>query len=120
MELMNFLKRLKRYRYILVFVPVVTAIIAFFIARKLPNKYVSHARIASTIADKSKQLVTATSQGEAEIAQEFDNLLQTLTLNKVIDRVSYKLILNDLQSPMPFRKASNNIEVLTPEQRKAA
>lgn len=120
MELKNFLKRLKRYKYILIFVPIATAIIAFLIARKLPNNYVSHARIASTISDKSKQLVSQTSRGEVEIAQEFDNLLQTLTLNKVIDRVSYKLILNDLESPIPFKKPSGNIAKLTPGQRKSA
>jgi succinoglycan biosynthesis transport protein ExoP len=119
MELMNFLKRLKRYRYILIFVPIATAVIAFFIARGMPNKYVSHARLASTVADKSQQLVSQSSQEESKIAAEFDNLLQTLTLNKVIDRVSYKLILNDLETQTPFRKPSASLEELTPEQRKS-
>jgi polysaccharide biosynthesis transport protein len=114
MELVNFFKRLKRYKNILILVPLVTAIIAFFISRSLPDKYISHARLASALADKSQQLVNSdNSQEESKMNVEFDNLLQTLTLNKIIDRVSYKLILHDLQSSVPFRKPGKLISNLT-------
>ncbi|MES2703272.1 MAG: lipopolysaccharide biosynthesis protein [Bacteroidota bacterium] len=120
MELTNFLKKLKRYKGILIFVPILTGIIAFFISRNLPDKYVSHARLASAMADKSQQLVSGNAQEDSKINLEFDNLLQTLTLNKIMDRVSYKLILHDLDSTKPFRKPSAELAALSPQAKEEA
>jgi polysaccharide biosynthesis transport protein len=120
MELMNFLRSLKRYKAILIFVPLLTGILAFFVAMQLPDKYISHARLASSLADKSQQLNDENNQQDFKVNQEFDNLLQTLTLNKVVDRVSYKLILHDLQTKTPFRRPGKQISELTPSERNDA
>lgn len=115
MELMNFWKRLKRHSAILILIPVITAIIAFFVSLKLPDKYISHARLASAAADKTQQLVGQNDQPEeSKLSLEFDNLLQTLTLNKIIDRVSYKLILHDLTDKTPFRSPSKLLKEMSP------
>jgi polysaccharide biosynthesis transport protein len=121
MELMNFLKRLKRYYAVLIFVPLITAIIAFLISLNLPDKYISHARISSATADKSQQLIgDQQQQEESKINLEFDNLLQTMTLNKVIDRVSYKLMLHDLDEANAFRKPSKLVKELSADDRSKA
>jgi uncharacterized protein involved in exopolysaccharide biosynthesis/Mrp family chromosome partitioning ATPase len=119
MELMNFLKNLKRYKAVLILVPIATAIAAFLISRNLPDKYISHARLASSSADKSQQLVSEKQQEESKINLEFNNLLQTLTLNKIMDRVSYKLILHELQAT-PFRTPSKLMKEMSPEKKQIA
>jgi len=106
MELSNFIKSLKRYRLMLILVPVLTAIASAIIVRYMPEKFTSRARLSAAAADKSQQLVGDNLQQESKVTQEFDNLLQTLTLNKITDRVSYKLILHDLKGDNPFRKLS--------------
>jgi succinoglycan biosynthesis transport protein ExoP len=120
MELMNFFKSLKRHRTILILVPVLISIIAYFVSKHMPDKYVSHARLASSVADKSQQLINEGPTEESKVNLEFDNLLQTLTLNKVMDRVSYKLMLHDLDSATPFRKLTPVVTELTPAQREKA
>jgi uncharacterized protein involved in exopolysaccharide biosynthesis/Mrp family chromosome partitioning ATPase len=120
MELKIFYNRLKRYKTLLILVPLFTGIIAFFLSRKVPDQYVSHARLASSMADKFQQLVSNNSEGEAKMNFEFNNLMQTLTLNKIVDRVSYKLILHDLDTAVPFRKHSGIIKELSRAQRSEA
>lgn len=113
MELKLFFARLKRYRALLILVPLFTGILAYVLSKRMPDEYVSHARLASAIADKSQQLVSNTSTEESKVNLEFNNLLQTLTLNKIVDRVSYKLILHDLDTVEPFRKRSKLVKSLS-------
>ncbi|MCD6011763.1 MAG: family ATPase [Flavipsychrobacter sp.] len=109
MELLNFLKSLKRYRAVLILVPLVTAIASYIIAKKLPDKYVSNARLTSSIADRSQQLVNDNSQPDSRVSEEFDNLLQTITMDKILDQVSYKLMIHDLENNSAFRKSAKSL-----------
>lgn len=108
MELSKFLKILKRHRFTLLVIPLITVIITYFLVRQLPSIYVSKARIATGLADQSKQILTVQDVlQESKTNQEFSNVLQMMQMKTVYDRVSYKLILHDLTQPVPFKKPSS-------------
>ena len=97
MELSKFLNSLKRHRFTLLVIPLITVIITYFLVRQLPSNYSSKARIATGLADQSKQIVTVQDVlQESKINQEFSNVLQMMQMKTVYDQVSYKLILHDL------------------------
>ena len=107
-EIVKFYQFLLRYRIVLIVVPVITVIIAYFLVRNLPNVYVSTAQIATGIVDNTQPSVFAQASGlqESKINQDFSNLLQMMQMERIVGQVSYKLILNDLTTSKPFRPKS--------------
>lgn len=121
MELAKFLRIIARNKYILIAVPLVTVIITFFLVRKLPNQYVSTCRIATGIVDQTQpQLQDNIFMQESKINQEFSNLIEMMQLKRIIDQVSYKLILHDLTSDKPFKPLSQEIKDLNAAAKKHA
>jgi succinoglycan biosynthesis transport protein ExoP len=120
-ELNKFFSLLKRYRLILIVVPIITVIITYFLVRNLPNSYISQAQIATGIVDETKPnlLNEATPQAQ-QVVQEFSNLIALMRMNKMLDQVSYKLIIHDLTSSKPFRKGSTELSSLTEPQKRHA
>src|SRR5438045_9693664 len=97
-ELTDFLKLLLKRKYILIGVPLIAIIITYFLVRNMPDTYSSKARIATGIMDNSGQLPGEGTKQESEINQEFNNLVQMMLLKKMVDQVSYQLIMHDLDS----------------------
>lgn len=97
-EFVQFLKLLQRNKITLILVPLITVILCYFLVRRLPDTFESHARIATGLVDKTDQVVTkAKDEQEQQIARKFESLIQVLRLKRTIDQVSYRLILNDLK-----------------------
>ncbi|MDF3077647.1 MAG: lipopolysaccharide biosynthesis protein [Sphingobacteriaceae bacterium] len=120
-EIKQYFQLLFRNRYILVLVPIITLVITYFLVRNLPDEYQSQAQIATGIVDETKSNISGeSSQGESDINREFSNLIEMMKMKKIIDQVSYKLILHDLVSPRPFRSYSTEIKELTPAEKKNA
>jgi polysaccharide biosynthesis transport protein len=120
-EVLEFLKTLKRRKAILTIVPLVTIVVALLLVRQLPNTYISKTRLATGIADRSQQLLLQDNpfQHESRVNQEFNNLIETIQLNDILDKVSYSLMLHDLQDKKPYREPSSAIEKLTATERSA-
>lgn len=107
MELKEFFKLLVKYKHVLVIVPLVTVIISFFLVRNLEDEYVSSSKIATGIVDETRQLLDplASNIQETKVYGQFSNLMEVMQLKKMIDMVSYQLIIHDLENPKaPFRK----------------
>ncbi|MCF0041861.1 exopolysaccharide transport family protein [Dyadobacter fanqingshengii] len=97
-EFVQFLKLLQRNKITLILVPLITVILCYFLVRRLPDTFESHARIATGLVDKTDQVVTkAKDEQDQQIARKFESLIQVLRLKRTIDQVSYRLILNDLK-----------------------
>jgi succinoglycan biosynthesis transport protein ExoP len=120
-EVSKFLTLLKRYRLVLIIVPVLIVIITFFLVKNIPNSYVSQAQIATGIVDETKQnlLDQATPQAQ-QVVQEFSNIIAVMRLKKILDKVSYKLAIHDLSSPKPFKPKNNELVALNAKERKHA
>jgi len=107
-EVFKFLNLVRKYRLILIIVPIITIIITFFLVRNLANSYISQAQIATGIVDESQQqsvLIQAVTNRD-QVAQKFSNLVEIMKMNRVLNQVSYQLMLHDLTSPNHFRKES--------------
>ncbi|MGL6068758.1 MAG: hypothetical protein ACRC0I_08360, partial [Sediminibacterium sp.] len=118
MQLSKFIKLLYKRKYVLVVVPLVAVIITYFLVRKLPDSYKSHARISTGLVDESQQILSSEilSQ-ELKIQQGFSNLIEILRLKKTFDQLSYRLIIHDLTDKKPYRPASKLVKQLNPSAR---
>lgn len=97
-EFVQFLRLLQRNKITLILVPLITVILCYFLVRRLPDTFESHARIATGLVDKTDQVVTkAKDEQDQQIARKFESLIQVMRLKRTIDQVSYRLILNDLK-----------------------
>ena len=118
MDLMKFLRALYRRRLLLVCIPVVTVIITYFLVRYLPDQFESKSRIATGIVDQSQNVLNKNDEQESKISQEFSNLTQMMMLNKIVNQVSYKLIIHDLTSDKPFKVQSKLLKTVSADKRK--
>ncbi|WP_159467676.1 lipopolysaccharide biosynthesis protein [Dyadobacter sp. 3J3] len=98
-EFLLFIRLLQRNKVTLILVPLITVIVCYFLVQELPDSYKSHARIATGLVDKTDQVITESKdEQDSEIARKFESLMQMMRLKKIVDQVSYRLILNDLKS----------------------
>lgn len=122
MDLSSFIKVLLRHKYTLILVPLATVIITFFLVRNQPDSYLSNAQIATGIVDQTIKTLSASSDvlQDAQVGQEFGNLMAIMRSKKVLDQVSYQLMIHDLTSKTPFRKPSKTLETMNASARKHA
>lgn len=121
MEVKNFLKLVKKYIYLVIGVPVITAIVAYFIVRQLPDTYISKGSIATNIVAQSTQqeiLSSIDNLQESRVTQQFSNLIESMRMKRIMDLVSYQLIIHDLSENDPFLPLSKDIKALSPAQKK--
>ncbi|MDB5011840.1 MAG: hypothetical protein JWQ25_42, partial [Daejeonella sp.] len=118
MELGNFFKLLSKHKLTLIIIPLLTIIISFFLVKNLPNIYISESPISTGLVDQTQQILNsdATTQ-ESQINQEFDNLIEMMRLKRVLNQVSYQLILHDLTTKQTFKKPTVQIEDLNADAR---
>ena len=124
-EIKKFTSIIRKHLLTLIVVPIISVIITFFLVRNIPNSYVSEAQIATGIVDETQQyqqqsLGIAGLLPSDQVNQEFSNLITMMKMKKIIDQVSYKLILHDLTSKNPFREPSKEVRYLNPSARKHA
>ncbi len=125
MELGGYLSLLYRHRFTLIIVPILTIIITYFLVRNQPENYTSEAQVATGIVDKTQQALndnttTGGSPGQDQITQDFDNLIEIIHSKKMLDQVSYQLMMHDLTSPDPFRKPCKLMTQMNREAREHA
>ncbi|RKD14306.1 lipopolysaccharide biosynthesis protein [Pelobium manganitolerans] len=117
-ELKKFYNLLYRFRFIVIAVPLITIIIAYFLVRNLADQYVSEGQIATGIVDETQILTNAADKQESSVVREFSNLIEIMKLEKIINLVSYQLIIHDLTAEKPFRDLSPKIKDLAEVDRR--
>lgn len=123
MEFTNFLKVLWKHKNLLIIIPLVTITVSYFLVKNLADKYISTSQIATGIIDESRHLLDKESNSavqEQQINQGFSNLIEIMKLKKLINQVSYQLILHDLTSPTPFKAPSKLFTTMNAAARKHA
>ncbi|KAA8482802.1 uncharacterized protein involved in exopolysaccharide biosynthesis [Arcticibacter tournemirensis] len=120
-EIAKFLRLLKKHRLTLIIIPLIAVIITYFLVRNLPDSYTSQARISTGIVDDTQQseLIDGLAPRGQQVNQEFSNLMEMMRLKKMIDQVSYKLILHDF-TEKPFRNYSKWMRELPESSKKHA
>jgi succinoglycan biosynthesis transport protein ExoP len=116
MELSSYLALLGRYKFTIIIIVLASVIGSYFLVKNLPDEYISSTQIATGIVDASKHLLDKDANAAAQqeqVNQEFNNLQEILKLKKLIDNVSYQLIIHDLSNPNPFRKLNHQFKNLS-------
>ena len=107
MDLVRFTKILLRRKSLLLTVPMLGMILAFYLTRNTPDTYKSETTLAAGIIDDTKISIeenTAEKTSTFVIATKFSNIIELIKSKSVIDLVSYELLIHDLNSKYPFRK----------------
>lgn len=118
-EIKKFLRLLKRHRFTIIIIPVISVVITYFLVRNQPNSYLSQARIATGLVDDTQQssFLDEVSPRGQEITQEFSNIVEMMRMKKILDQVSYSLMIHDLTLNRPFRPLSTAVRDLNPAMR---
>jgi len=119
-EFYKFLAILKRYKWVLVIVPIVAVLITYFLVRNQPNTYISQAQLSTGIADDKQNTVFSQVLPGEQVNQEFANLMEMVKMKKVLDQVSYLLILNDLKSDKVFKEPSSLMKTVNIDAKRHA
>lgn len=117
MDIKAFFKLINRYKWILIFVPIVAVVVTYLLVKRLPKTYASEAQIATGLVDQSKQ-VGVTSTDYFKTNQQFSSIIEKMKMRKITSILSYKLILHDLLDPKnSFTKYSEKLDSLSAADR---
>ncbi|HVW97015.1 MAG TPA: AAA family ATPase [Mucilaginibacter sp.] len=116
MEISAYFKLLRKYIFVILIVVIATIVASYFLVKNLPDQFVSRTQIATGIVDASSHLLDKDNNPNAQsdqINREFSNLIEIIKLKKLIDQVSYQLIIHDLTSSTPFRHLNHDFKDLS-------
>ncbi|WEK21198.1 MAG: lipopolysaccharide biosynthesis protein [Candidatus Pedobacter colombiensis] len=113
MDIKKFLKLLFKYKWLVILVPVIAVTITYFLVRNLPNEYNAQVKLSTGLLDQSKQVITEQNTDFFKISQQFSNIMEKLKMKKMLNILSYNLIIHDLSDPAKsFRKYSKKVDSL--------
>lgn len=105
MDIWSFLRVLFRRKWLIITVTLTAVLATFFITKKLPQDYKSKATLATGItANTDLSMEEDGSSNPYVISTRFSNLIEQIHSRRIINLLSYRLILHDLQSNQPFRE----------------
>lgn len=126
MNIREFLKLMRKYRWLIISVPTLTLMITFFFIKNLPKEYRSEAKISTGLLDPSRQ-VASELQGYSgpdiiiKLNQQFTTIIDVMRMPKNMSLLSYRLILHDLKNPQaPFKPLSTDLKNLSVAQKQEA
>src|SRR5690606_1077854 len=105
MDLLYLGKVLWRKSWIIISVPLIAGIAAFFLTRDIPDKYLANAQIATgyTVDDQVQLTEQRFSSRDTEI--RFSNLLSSMHSGLAMNMTSFRLLLHDLDPEnVPFHQ----------------
>lgn len=113
MDLAQIFRILLKRLWLLITVPLVTAAIAFFLLKDTKEEYVSTTQVATGITVKDQVQLNEERYNPWEADLKFNNLIETFKSPAVMNLLSYRLILHDLEKSDPFRTVEDEKEFRT-------
>ena len=97
------LKILKRKLGILLGVPILTVVASYFLLSEIGDRYKSTAQIATGFTADDAVKLTETPATPFDVSTNFTNLIKSMNSVPVLNLVSYRLVIHDLEDEKPFR-----------------
>ncbi|RZK72869.1 MAG: lipopolysaccharide biosynthesis protein, partial [Pedobacter sp.] len=88
--------------------------------RNQPDTFLSQAQLSTGIADDKQSTVFNQLLPGDQVNQEFANLIEMAKMKRVLDQLSYLLIINDISGRTPFREPSSLMNTVNEDARKHA
>jgi succinoglycan biosynthesis transport protein ExoP len=118
MDIKALLKLVNRYKWILILVPLITVTITYFLVQKLPKQYKSTVDISTGLLDPNKKVISDQTVDFFKISQQFNSIMEKMKMKRIINLLSYNLIIHDLEFPQNrFRKYSEKLDSLNQNKR---
>jgi polysaccharide biosynthesis transport protein len=99
---MNF-KILKRKLGILLGIPILTVVASYFLISEIGDRYKSTAQIATGFTADDAVKLSETPATPFDVSTNFTNLIKSMNSVPVLNLVSYRLAIHDLEDAKPFR-----------------
>jgi polysaccharide biosynthesis transport protein len=107
MDIIYLLKVLWRKKWIIIGVTILSVVAAFLFTKTMPRQYKSVSQIATGFTTDEAITVTDNRVGPREMELNFSNLLASMNSGLVLNFLSYRMILHDLDNPTAaFRSVS--------------
>lgn len=100
MDLIYFLKVLSRRKWLILLVTICATGLTYFLSSRSPKLYLASAQIATGFTDRAEDKNENT---PTAINAKFSNFVELINSPNCASMVSYRLMLNDLNSPQPYR-----------------
>lgn len=97
------LKIFKRKLGILIGVPILTIIASYFLISKIGDRYKSTAQIATGFTTDDAVKLNETPATPFDVSTNFTNIIESMNSVPVLNLVSYRLVIHDLEDEKPFR-----------------
>ncbi len=119
MELNKFFKQLYKRWLVLICVPLVSMAVTYYLVRDMPSNFSAQATLATGLVDETQHTLSigGINFQESQISQQFTNVIEMMKLKKMVDKVSYLLIIHDLSQPDPFRKPSKLVKAMEEKEK---
>ncbi|RZL63105.1 MAG: lipopolysaccharide biosynthesis protein [Pedobacter sp.] len=98
MDFKLFLERVYRYKWLLISLPILAVVITYLLVMNLPKQYASETQIATGLLDPSKKVISNETVDFFSVNQQFANIVEKFTMKKIINILTYNLIIHDLES----------------------
>lgn len=108
---MSFLSKLKVFNVkwvILICIPAVSVLCAFYFISQMDKKYKSTAQIATGFTTDDAVKLNDGPSNPFDINTNFNNIIESMNSVPVLTLVSYRLVLHDLESDQTFREFNAN------------
>ena len=115
MDFVRFIRVLLRRKFVIITITLLAVVTAFFLTKSVPDIYKSEAQIATGITEKTQVSLESKDSEikQFEIQNKFSNLIELIQSRKVLNLVSYRLLLNDLTIVPPFRTPNKSLQRLS-------
>jgi polysaccharide biosynthesis transport protein len=104
------LKIFKRRIGILVGIPVIAVICAYFLISEIGDRYRSTAQIATGFTQDDAVKLNETPATPYDVTTNFTNIIESMHSVPVLSLVSYRLVIHDLEDEKPFRSFDDSKE----------
>ena len=118
MDIKSFLKLIYKYKWVLIIVPIIAVTITYFLVQNLPKQYSSEVQLSTGLLDPTKKVISTQNVDLFSVSQQINSIMEKFKMKKVINDLSYNLILHDLENPKTsYRKYSERLDSLNAQDR---
>lgn len=104
------LKIFKRKLGILLGVPILSVVASYFLISEIGDRYKSTAQLATGFTTDDAVKLNETPATPFDVSTNFTNIIESMNSVPVLNLVSYRLVIHDLEDEKPFRVFDNSKE----------
>lgn len=109
MEIVYLLRVLSRKKWLILFFGILGTTTAFLLTLNKPKKYRSQSQLSTGFTLSEEIKLSNDNFNMTQIDVKFNNVIENITSPKVLNLLSYRLIMHDLNSPQPFKQPDEKV-----------